>query len=144
MLGKERYAELCKRLGKALTPEQRKEVEAYEGNSDRTLGDEYIARIAEMLIDENGNINEPTTWEKVKAVVREFFRDAFGLELTDADLRYMLWQSSIRLKKQAGQYTAVHEATSRRLQESTRYRTSELATRCLTWCRMIRLRLFSL
>ena len=45
LLGKERYKELCERLGKALTSEQRKKVEAYEGSNDRTLGDEYIARI---------------------------------------------------------------------------------------------------
>ena len=56
LLGKERYAELCKRLGEALTPEQRKLVKEYAGSGSRTLGDEYIARIAETLIDEQGNI----------------------------------------------------------------------------------------
>ena len=119
LLGKERYAELCKRLGKALTPKQRKEVEAYEGSSGRTLGDEYIARIAETLIDEQGNIKEPTTWEKVKAVVREFFRDTFGLELTDADIRYMLWRSSERLRRGKADTSqrAQDKVTGQRLQD---------------------------
>ena len=100
LLGEERYKELCERLDKVLTPEQRKNVEAYEGSDNRTLGDEYIARIAETLIDENGNIKEPTTWEKVKAAVRDFFRDVFEFELTDADIRYMLWRSADRLRRE--------------------------------------------
>ena len=101
LLGEERYNELCERLGEALTPEQRELVQEYidMGKSDGELGDEYIARIAEMLIDEKGNIKEPTTWEKIKGAVREFFREVFGLELTDADTRYLLWRSGERLRR---------------------------------------------
>ena len=99
LLGEERYNELCERLGEALTPEQLELVEEYAGKETDVLGDEYIARIAEMLIDEKGNIKEPTTWEKVKGAVREFFRDVFGLELTDADIRYLLWRSGERLRR---------------------------------------------
>ena len=62
LLGEERYNELCERLGAALTPEQRELVEEYEGSKADVLGDEYVARIAEMLIDEQGNIKEPGTW----------------------------------------------------------------------------------
>ena len=101
LLGEDKYNELCERLGEALTPEQRELVREYidMGKSDGVLGDEYIARIAEMLIDEKGDIKEPTTWEKVKGAVREFFRDVFGLELTDADIRYLLWRSGERLRR---------------------------------------------
>ena len=66
LLGEKRYNKLCQRLGAALTPEQRGPVEEYEGSDADVLGDEYVARIAEMLIDEKGDIKEPTTWEKVK------------------------------------------------------------------------------
>ena len=99
LLGEKRYNKLCQRLGAALTPEQRGLVEEYEGSDADVLGDEYVARIAEMLIDEKGEIKEPTTWEKVKGAVREFFRDVLGLELTDADIRYMLWRSGERLRR---------------------------------------------
>ena len=115
LLGKERYEKLCKRLGAALTPEQRELVREYidMGKSDGELGDEYIARIAEMLIDEKGEIKEPTTWEKVKGAVRDFFRDVLGLELTDADIRYLLWRSGERLRRnKADVFTRAQDAVT--------------------------------
>ena len=115
-------------LGEALTPEQLELVEEYAGKDADVLGDEYIARIAEMLIDEKGNIKEPTTWEKVKGAVREFFRDVFGFNLTDADIRYLLWRSGERLRRnRAGTMTRAQDVvTGQKLQdESARMRQEE-------------------
>lgn len=77
LLGEERYNELCDKLGAQLTDEQRERIAEYNGESNEVLGDEYIARIAEELIDERGNIKEPSTWAKVKAAFRQFFRGWF-------------------------------------------------------------------
>lgn len=57
-----------------------------------TAAEEYCANIAERDI-------EPTTWEKIKSIIKDAFR-AIGVDLrmTDADIAFMLWRSKNRLK----------------------------------------------
>ena len=128
LLGEERYNELCERLGAVLTGEQRQVVEEYAGSNDSVLGDEYIARVAEEMIDDRGEIKEPTVWAKIQAIVREIFRAALGLELTDADIHYMLWRSSERLRIGQANLTqrAQNVETERKLRDAvTRMRPEE-------------------
>ena len=41
-----------------------------------------------------------TTWAKIKAAFRKFFRNVFGINVTNADIKYMLWKSSERLRSE--------------------------------------------
>lgn len=64
----------------------------YRGNV-RVATEEYLARIAEKDI-------QPTVWEKVKSAIRDFFRSlGIDLRMTDADIKYLLWKSKNRLKR---------------------------------------------
>lgn len=98
-LGKEQYSTLCQKIGNALSEKQKQKIQAYISKSTEEQGDEYIAALAEEMIDDNGNIKEPSTWRKIVSAIRAFFNDMFGLVPTDADIRYMLWRTSEKLRK---------------------------------------------
>lgn len=69
---------------------------------DNTDVEEYLARIAEM--DET-----PSFFGKVKAVVREFLRKYMDVELSDNDVKYILWTSKNNLEKNSVFRNAANE-----------------------------------
>ena len=81
-----------------MNDKQKKEVQKLM--SDRkydvaTAMDEYLAKMAE----DRGNMVEPTFWEKAKSVVKNLLRKiGIDVELTDGDLKYLLWSSHEALK----------------------------------------------
>lgn len=70
---------------------------------DNTDVEEYLARIAEM--DET-----PSFFGKVKAVVREFLRKYMDVELSDNDVKYILWTSKNNLEKNSVFRNAANES----------------------------------
>lgn len=60
-----------------------------------TAMDEYLAKMAE----DRGNMVEPGFWQKAKSVVKNLLRKiGIDVELTDGDLKYLLWSSHEALK----------------------------------------------
>ncbi len=70
---------------------------------DNTDVEEYLARIAEM--DET-----PSFFGKIKAVVREFLRKYMDVELSDNDVKYILWTSKNNLEKNSVFRNAANES----------------------------------
>lgn len=69
--------------------------EQYQAELRRVAADEYIAALAEVGTD-------PTTWQKVVALVREALRRiGFSLSLSDADIRALLYESRHNLESAA-------------------------------------------
>lgn len=90
----ERLPEFCERVLASLPEGKRvKLLEKYEGNG-QLAAEEYVAGFAEEYSD-------PSGWEKVKAIVKEFLRDLTGidLKLSDNDLKYILWKAKNGLKE---------------------------------------------
>ena len=55
--------------------------------------EEYLSEMAEQNIS-------PSTWERIKAILRDVFRSiGINLKITDADMAYMLWRSRNRLQR---------------------------------------------
>lgn len=81
-----------------LNNEQKKEVQdmmAKRKYNVATAMDEYLAKMAE----DRGNMVEPTFWQKAKSVVKNLLRKiGIDVELTDGDLKYLLWSSHEALK----------------------------------------------
>lgn len=69
---------------------------------DNTDVEEYLARIAEM--DET-----PSFFGKIKAVIREFLRKYMDVELSDNDVKYILWTSKNNLEKNSVFRNAANE-----------------------------------
>lgn len=95
-------------------PENEREswVKKYNGN-EQLATEEYVARFAE-------GYENPSVWEKIKAVVRELFRDlGINLKLSDNDLKYILWKG-VRSMQQDGTFmsTAGHIAKDREIQQT--------------------------
>ena len=110
LLGEDKYNELCEKLYNQLTDEQKERISQYSDQSAEEQGDEYFAAIAEAMIDERGNIKEPSLFRKVVAAIREFFRDVLGISMSDNDIRYMLWKSANNLKRNSNKATQLNDA----------------------------------
>lgn len=96
MIGEENFNAFMDGIYAAASPEVRKEIvrllPKYNYNM-RTAVEEYLATLAE-----SGTI-EPTFWEKVKQLFRSILENlGFTIELTDNDLRYLLWESRNNLR----------------------------------------------
>lgn len=115
MLGAKKYKALCKKIGEALTEEQKKKIAPYLKESAAVQGDEYIAAVAETMIDEEGNIKEQSIWQRVKSVVRYFFERLFGIPLSDTSIQYMLWQSAHYMHSQSESYIKARQEFTTRL-----------------------------
>lgn len=115
LLGEERYGEMCDGIMELMTEEQReknrRKMRQYDGYRDKTDaeldrigGDERIADIAETMVGVDGRITNPSLWDRVKGVIRDFLRNhsVLDLDFTDDDIRYMLWKSAERLRAQRG------------------------------------------
>ena len=85
--------EFCKKVLDSLKTDERAQlVKEYNGN-EQLAAEEYVARFAE-------GYENPAMWEKVKAIVKEFFRGiGIDLKLNDNDLKYILWKAKNRLKE---------------------------------------------
>ena len=92
-----------------LTDEQKERISQYSDQSAEVQGDEYFAAIAETMIDERGNIKEPSLFRKFVATIRNFFRDILGISLSDNDIRYMLWKSANNLKRNSNKATQLND-----------------------------------
>ncbi len=125
MLGEEKYNNLLDKVYGSMNGEARAYFEEYarqevgrrEGMTDeeyraelqRVAADEYIAALAEVGTD-------PTTWQKVVALVREALRAiGFNLSLSDADIRALLYESRHNLESAA--YAAERELFRQRQEE---------------------------
>lgn len=125
MLGAERYNALLDKVYDAMNEAARAYFEDYargefsrkEGMTDeeyraelqRIAADEYIAALAEVGTD-------PTTWQKVVALVREALRAlGFNLSLSDADIRALLYESKHNLESSA--YAAQRDMFRQRQEE---------------------------
>ena len=118
LLGEDKYNELCEKLYDQLTDEQKERISQYSDQSAEIQGDEYFAAIAETMIDERGNIKEPSLFRKFVATIRDFFRDILGISLSDNDIRYMLWKSANNLKRNSNKATQLNDRiTERRLRD---------------------------
>ena len=96
MIGEENFNAFMDGIYAAASPEVRKEIvrllPKYNYNM-RIAVEEYLATLAE-----SGTI-EPTFWEKVKQLFRSILENlGFAIELTDNDLRYILWESRNNLR----------------------------------------------
>ncbi|MCM1170205.1 MAG: hypothetical protein NC324_09760, partial [Bacteroides sp.] len=125
LMGEEKYNALLDKVHASMTEEQRAYFEAYaaqefsrrEGMTEaeyraelrRVAADEYIASLAEVGTD-------PTTWQKVVALVREALRAlGFNLSMSDADIRALLYESRHNLESAA--YYAEREMYRQRQEE---------------------------
>ncbi|MDE6493061.1 MAG: hypothetical protein K2L50_00565 [Bacteroidales bacterium] len=80
-----------------------------EAELSRIAADEYVAALAEVGTD-------PSTWQKVVALVREALRAiGFNLSLSDADIRALLYESKHNLESAA--YAAQRDMFRQRQEE---------------------------
>ncbi|MCD8266900.1 MAG: hypothetical protein LUC33_07085, partial [Prevotellaceae bacterium] len=95
LIGKEQYDTAMGNLYKRLPKAARDAVDAMKdenGWSVEKAMDEYLATRAE-------NSRKPSWWSSVVSAVRSLLRSAgFNVDLTDADIDYMLWRSRGRLE----------------------------------------------
>ena len=102
-----RFGQVCQQVYDMMTEEQRADIRSRHGNlSDEAVGAEYMAEMAEK-----GKV-DITTWEKVKAMVRNMLMSmGINLNLTDADIRYMLY-SAHQLAEKGKLQDAINRATT--------------------------------
>lgn len=89
-----------------VSPEIRKQIvaRAKEGGNIldlREATEEYLAALAEQGFD---NVEERTLWQKIKDAFIDMLRKAgvhLGFDLTDNELRYVLWRSYQNLESQS-------------------------------------------
>lgn len=81
-----------------MNDKQKKEVQKMMADRKydvATAMDEYLAKMAE----DRENMVEPGFWQKAKSVVKNLLRKlGIDMELSDGDLKYMLWSSHEALK----------------------------------------------
>lgn len=113
LIGKEVYDAEMMRLYRLLPLEARREVskramERYDGDFSIAM-DEYLAEQAER--DE-----APSWWQRVVSTVRDMLRRlGVDVELSDNDVKYLLWRSRKRLEAQDGFAVAEDVVMRRRL-----------------------------
>lgn len=112
MIGEENFNAFMDGIYAAASPEVRKEIvrllPKYNYNM-RIAVEEYLATLAE-----SGTI-EPTFWEKVKQLFRSILENlGFTIELTDNDLRYLLWESRNNLRKSSNPLDVAKETMMRK------------------------------
>lgn len=94
LLGESQFNLLLDTVLKSMTEEEvQQRMRKYGTNDPMVVADEYIAEVAE------GNVT-PSMFERVVSAVRAFLRDVLGLsvQMTDNDIRYLLWQSKNALE----------------------------------------------
>lgn len=94
LLGESQFNLLLDTVLKSMTDEEvQQRMRKYGTNDPMVVADEYIAEVAE------GNVT-PSMFERVVSAVRAFLRDVLGLsvQMTDNDIRYLLWQSKNALE----------------------------------------------
>lgn len=94
LLGEPQFNLLLDTVLKSMTEEEvQQRMRKYGTNDPMVVADEYIAEVAE------GNVT-PSMFERVVSAVRAFLRDVLGLsvQMTDNDIRYLLWQSKNALE----------------------------------------------
>lgn len=112
MVGDKNFNAFMDGIYAAASPEVRKEIvrllPRYDYNM-RVAVEEYLATLAE-----SGTI-EPTFWEKVKQLFRVMLENlGFTIELTDNDLRYILWESRNNLRKSNNPLETAKETVMRK------------------------------
>ena len=112
MIGEKNFNAYMDGIYAAASPEVRKEIvrllPRYDYNM-RVAVEEYLATLAE-----SGTI-EPTFWEKVKQLFRVMLENlGFTIELTDNDLRYILWESRNNLRKSNNPLETAKETVMRK------------------------------
>lgn len=112
MIGEKNFNAFMDGIYAAASPEVRKEIvrllPRYDYNM-RVAVEEYLATLAE-----SGTI-EPTFWEKVKQLFRVMLENlGFTVELTDNDLRYILWESRNNLRKSNNPLETAKETVMRK------------------------------
>lgn len=94
LLGEPQFNLLLDTVLKSMSEEEvQQRMRKYGTNDPMVVADEYIAEVAE------GNVT-PSMFERVVSAVRTFLRDVLGLgvQMTDNDIRYLLWQSKNALE----------------------------------------------
>lgn len=94
LLGESQFNLLLDTVLKSMTEEEvQQRMRKYGTNDPMVVADEYIAEVSE------GNVT-PSMFERVVSAVRAFLRDVLGLsvQMTDNDIRYLLWQSKNALE----------------------------------------------
>ena len=94
LLGESQFNLLLDTVLKSMTEKEvQQRMRKYGTNDPMVVADEYIAEVAE------GNVT-PSMFERVVSAVRAFLRDVLGLsvQMTDNDIRYLLWQSKNALE----------------------------------------------
>lgn len=94
LLGESQFNLLLDTVLKSMSEEEvQQRMRKYGTNDPMVVADEYIAEVAE------GNVT-PSMFERVVSAVRAFLRDVLGLsvQMTDNDIRYLLWQSKNALE----------------------------------------------
>lgn len=112
MVGVKNFNAFMDGIYAAASPEVRKEIvrllPRYDYNM-RVAVEEYLATLAE-----SGTI-EPTYWEKIKQLFRVMLENlGFTIELTDNDLRYILWESRNNLRKSNNPLETAKETVMRK------------------------------
>lgn len=123
MIGEKNFNAFMDGIYAAASPEVRKEIvrllPKYNYNM-RTAVEEYLATLAE-----SGTI-EPTFWEKVKQLFRSILENlGFTIELTDNDLRYLLWESRNNLRASNSPIDVAKETMMRKKLGIGMFRTKE-------------------
>lgn len=94
LLGESQFNLLLDTVLKSMSEDEvQQRMRKYGTNDPMVVADEYIAEVAE------GNVT-PSMFERVVSAVRAFLRDVLGLsvQMTDSDIRYLLWQSKNALE----------------------------------------------
>lgn len=113
LIGHERFDKEMLHLLSQLPSEVKKEVleRAHKMQPDATdlidwahNRDQYrAAAMDEYLADHARDAETPQWWDKVKGAVRTLLRNlGFDMELTDGDVKYMLWRSAENLRGNRG------------------------------------------
>ena len=89
----ERLPEFCDQVLSSMEEGEAKRFIDLANGNKQLAAEEYVSSFAEGYTD-------PMTWEKVKAIVKDFFRKmGIDLKLSDNDLKYILWKGKNRLKE---------------------------------------------
>lgn len=115
----ERIGEFAQRVLASMPESERAEwLNKYDGDG-QLAAEEYVARFAE-------GYENPTMWEKIKAIIRDLLRDlGIDLRLSDNDLKYVLWKGVNGMKQDGTFMKAAEYATKDREMQRVLFREVE-------------------
>ena len=134
VVGRENFNRFLDKVFHGATPEIRSQIvrlAAQNGWDFRTATEEYLASLAEEGFDSREN---RTFWQKVRDFFMDMLREtkiALGYNITDNDMRYMLWRTYQKQKSQGAMAVAEDVLMQQKLGVGN-FRTRPAGTRPMT------------